>query len=144
MPAVRRLASLFAFLKPASSTDTHADRPGLLLCAEPAYWLYGLLSFCAKACESKIEKANGAPVLRAIMREAPDIEATGRLSTNADSGDVLWTESKPRQAGPPHPPPACLLPSLVHKLVERILFPRVRTPCGRSAQVIIEREGNAS
>ena len=55
----RRLALLFAFLKPASSTDTHADRLGLSLCAEP-------------------------------------------------------------------------------------FFSRVRTPCGRSAQVIIEREGNTT
>ena len=75
----RRLASLFAFLKPASSTDTRADRLGLSLYAEPAYWLYGLLFFCAKACESKIEEANGAPVLRAKDEGgAPDIEATGR------------------------------------------------------------------
>ena len=60
----RWLEPLFAFLKPDSSTDTHADPLGLSLYADPAYWLYGLLSFCAKACESKIEEANGAPVLR--------------------------------------------------------------------------------
>ena len=74
----RRLASPFAFLKPASNTDTKADR-GLSLCAELAYWLYGLSSFCAKACESKIEEANGASVLRAKDEGgAPDTEATGR------------------------------------------------------------------
>ena len=55
----RRLASLFAFLKPDPSTDTQTDPLGLSLYADPAYWLHGLLSFCAKACESKIEEANG-------------------------------------------------------------------------------------
>ena len=61
----RRLASLFAFLKPELNTDMQADPMGLSLHADPAYWLYGLLSFCAKACEAKIMEANGAPVLGA-------------------------------------------------------------------------------
>ena len=61
----KRLASLFAFLKPASTNAKHSDPMGQLLYADPGYWLYGLLSFCAKACESKTAEANGAPVLRA-------------------------------------------------------------------------------
>ena len=123
MPAVRRLASLFAFLKPASSTDTHADRPGLLLCAEPAYWLYGLLSFCAKACESKIEEANGAPVLRAKDEGgAPDTEATGR--TLALMQTVVMSFGRNQSLGKPDLPIHHLhvyFPvQLVHKLVERM------------------------
>ena len=75
----RRLASLFEFLKPDSSAGTHADKLGLALYADPAYWPYGLLSFCAKACESKIEEANGIPVQRAKDEGGtPDIEATGK------------------------------------------------------------------
>ena len=61
----KRLASLFAFLKPASTNAKHSDPMGQLLYADPGYWLYGLLSFCAKACESKTAEANGAPVHRA-------------------------------------------------------------------------------
>ena len=34
----RRLASLLAFLKPASGTDTHADRQGLSLCRTGLCW----------------------------------------------------------------------------------------------------------
>ena len=65
----RRLASLFAFLKPDPNAGTQADTLGPLY-ADPAYWLYGLLSCCAKACESKIEATNGVPVWKAKRREA--------------------------------------------------------------------------
>ena len=75
----RGLASLFAFLKPDPSAGTQADTLGLALYADPAYWLYGLLSYCAKACESKIEEANGTPVWKAKEEGGtPDIEATGK------------------------------------------------------------------
>ena len=75
----RRLASLFAFLKPDPSAGTQADTLGLALYADPAYWLYGLLSYCAKACESKIEETNGVPVWKAKEEGGtPDIEATGK------------------------------------------------------------------
>ena len=110
----RRLASLFAFLKPASGTDTQEDRLGLSLYAEPAYWLYGLLSFCAKACESKIEEAQGAPVLRAKDdggRRTRHRSHRPDPGTNANRGDVLWAESKPRQTGPSYTPPARVVPS---------------------------------
>ena len=119
----RRLASLFAFLKPASSTDANADRLGLSLYAEPAYWLYGLLSFCAKACESKIEEANGAPVLRAKDEGgAPDTEATGR--TLALMQTVVMSFGRNQSLGKPDLPIHHLhvyFPvQLVHKLVERM------------------------
>ena len=119
----RRLAWLFAFLKPALSTDTHADRLGLSLYAEPAYWLYGLLSFCAKACESKIEEANGAPVLRAKDEGgAPDIEATGR--TLALMQTVVMSFGRNQSLGKPDLPIHHLhvyFPvQLVHKPVERM------------------------
>ena len=109
----RRLASLFAFLKPASGTDTHADRLGLSLYAEPAYWLYGLLSFCAKACESKIEEAQGAPVLRAKDDGGtPDIEATGRTLALMQTVVMSFGRNQSlRQTGPSYTPPARLLPS---------------------------------
>ena len=75
----KRLASLFAFLKPASSGTKHSDPMGLSLYADPGYWLYGLLSFCAKACESKTAEANGTPALRARdERGTPALEATGK------------------------------------------------------------------
>ena len=61
----KRLASLFAFLKPASNVAKDSDPMGLSLYADPAYWLYGLLSFCAKACESKTAEANLTSVLGA-------------------------------------------------------------------------------
>ena len=60
----RRLASLFAFLKPDPSAGTQADTLGLALYADPAFWLYGLLSHCAR----KAKEEGGTP----------DIEATGR------------------------------------------------------------------
>ena len=75
----RRLASLFAFLKPDPTAGTQADTLGLALYADPAYWLYGLLSYCAKAWESKIEEAKGVPVWKAKEEGGtPDIEATGK------------------------------------------------------------------
>ena len=119
----RRLASLFPFLKPAPGTDTQADRLGLSLYAEPAYWLYGLLSFCAKACESKIEEANGAPVLRAKEEGgAPATKATGR--TKALMQTVVMSFGRNQSLGKPDLPIHHLhvyfTVQLVHKLVERM------------------------
>ena len=119
----RRLASLFEFLKPDSSADTHADKLGLALYADPAYWLYGLLSFCAKACESKIEEANGIPVQRAKDEGGtPDIEATGK--TLALMQTVVMSFGRNQSLGKPDLPIHHLhfyFPvQLVHKLVERL------------------------
>ena len=33
----------------------------LALYADPSYWLYGLLSFCAKICEAKTTEVGGQP-----------------------------------------------------------------------------------
>ena len=103
--------------------DTHEDRLGLSLYAEPAYWLYGLLSFCAKACESKIEEAQGTPVLKAKDDGGtPDIEATGR--TLALMQTVVMSFGRNQSLGKPDLPIHHLhvyFPvQLVHKLVERM------------------------
>ena len=75
----RRPASLFHFLKSVPSANKQADELGLTLYAEPKYWFYGLPSFCAKACEAKIEEANGRPVQKAKKEGGvPDLEATGK------------------------------------------------------------------
>ena len=119
----RRLASLFGFLEPDPSTDTQTDPLELSLYADPAYWLYGLLSFCAKACEFKIEEANGTPILRAKdERGTPDIEATGR--TLALMQTVVMSFGRNQSLGKPDLPIHHLhvyFPvQLVHKLVERM------------------------
>ena len=46
-----QLAALFEFLRPGEEKTHKADRDELALYAEPTYWLYGLLSFCAKSCD---------------------------------------------------------------------------------------------
>ena len=116
----RRLASPFAFLKPASNTDTKADR-GLSLCAELAYWLYGLSSFCAKACESKIEEANGASVLRAKDEGgAPDTEATGRTLALMQTVVMSFGRNQSQASRPSHLLSACLLSSPTRSQVERM------------------------
>ena len=44
------------------------------LYAEPAFWQYGLLSFCAKTCESKTAEAEGIPALAAARDNTPALE----------------------------------------------------------------------
>ena len=120
----RRLASLFIFLKPEPGTDPYADPTGLSLYADPAYWLYGLLSFCAKACESKTEEANGAPV-QGVKEDGdtPALEATGR--TLALMQTVVMSFGRNISLGKPDLPIHHLhvyFPAqLVHKLVERMI-----------------------
>ena len=36
----------------------------LVLYADPSYWLYGLLSFCAKSCEAKTAEVGGPPIFK--------------------------------------------------------------------------------
>ena len=56
-----QLAALFAFLKPGQETLLGKDGEDLALYADPTYWLYGLLSFCAKSCEAKTTETGGEP-----------------------------------------------------------------------------------
>ena len=56
-----QLAALFAFLKPSQDRLPGTDRDDLALYADPTYWLYGLLSFCAKSCEAKTTETGGEP-----------------------------------------------------------------------------------
>ena len=105
----RRLASLFHFLKSDPSANKQADELGLTPDAEPKYWLYGLLSLCAKACEAKIEEANGRPVQKASQgrrRRAGSRGHRQNTSTNANSSNVLRPQSTPGHARPPYPSPA--------------------------------------
>ena len=119
----RRLASLFAFLKPDPSAGTQADTLGLALYADPACWLYGLLSYCAKACESKIEETNGVRVWKAKEEGGtPDIEATGR--TLALMQSVVMSFGRNPSLGKPDLPVHHIhvyFPvQFVHKLVARM------------------------
>ena len=119
----RRLASLFHFLKSVPSTNKQADELGLTLYAEPKYWLYGLLSFCAKACEAKIEEANGRPVQKAKEEGGvPDLEATGK--TLALMQTVVMSFGRNQRLGTPDLPIHRLhvyFPvQLVHKLIARM------------------------
>ena len=70
------LASLFAFLSPDHPQSTHFDHAELALYAEPAFWRYGLLSFCAKTCESKTAEAGGIPALTTAQENTPALEPT--------------------------------------------------------------------
>ena len=108
--AGERLASLFHFLKTDPSANKQADELGLTLYAEPKHWLYGLLSFCAKACEAKIEEANGRPVLKTKEEgREPDPEATGKIGPDANSSNVLRPQTTPGHARPPDPSHARVL-----------------------------------
>ena len=119
----KRLASLFAFLKPASTNAKHSDPMGQLLYADPGYWLYGLLSFCAKACESKTAEANGAPVLR-----AKDERGTPALEPNSKTLSLMQTvvmsfgrnQNLGRPDLPIHHLHVYFPVQLVHKLIERM------------------------
>ena len=120
----RRLASLFAFLRPAAGAETQEDKLGLALYADPAYWLYGLLSFCAKACEAKIDEANGTPLQRTAKEESgmQDTEATGK--TLALMQTVVMSFGRNQSLGKPDLPIHHLhvyFPvQLVHRLIERM------------------------
>ena len=96
---------------------------GLLLYADPGYWLYGLLSFCAKACESKTAEANGAPAFR-----AKDERGTLALEPNSKTlsltQTVVMSFGRNQNLGRPDLPIHHLhvyFPvQLVHKLIERM------------------------
>ena len=66
-----QLAALFAFLQP-SQEQPQAE---LALYADPTYWLYGLLSFCAKSCEAKTAEAGGEPDFRTSKERKQDSSA---------------------------------------------------------------------
>ena len=92
-----QLAALFVFLRPSEETTQKTDQAELALYADPTYWLYGLLSFCAKSCEAKTAEAGGEPDFRTSKERkqdssAPALEPT-RNSTRA-----------------PHRPCACIFP----------------------------------
>ena len=67
-----QLAALFAFLR-TGEEKTHKTE--LALYAEPTYWLYGLLSFCAKSCAAKTVEAGGAPDFRTSKERRQDNSA---------------------------------------------------------------------
>ena len=56
-----QLAALFAFLKSGPEKLPGKEGEDLALYADPAYWLCGLLSFCAKSCEAKTTETGGEP-----------------------------------------------------------------------------------
>ena len=70
-----QLAALFEFLRPGEEKTHKADQDELALYAEPTYWLYGLLSFCAKSCEAKTAEAGGAPDFRTSKERKQDNSA---------------------------------------------------------------------
>ena len=70
-----QLAALFAFLQPSEEKPQKTDQAELALYADPTYWLYGLLSFCAKSCEAKTAEAGGEPDFRTIKERKQDSSA---------------------------------------------------------------------
>ena len=146
----RRLASLFAFLKPDPSAGTQADTLGLALYADPAYWLYGLLSYCAKACESKIEETNGVPVWKAKEEGGtPDIEATGR--TLALMQTVVMSFGRNLSLGKPDLPihhihvyfPVQFVRKLVARMKTDLLFTEIAPEEGKEYKHNSESETNS-
>ena len=76
-----QLAALIALLKPSQELLPRTERDDLALYADPTYWLYGLLSFCAKSCEAKTTEAGGDPDFRTSKERkqestAPALEPT--------------------------------------------------------------------
>ena len=76
-----QLAALFAFLKSSPAALPDKEDEDLALYADPAYWLYGLLSFCAKSCEAKTTEAVGMPNFKTSKERkkectAPALEPT--------------------------------------------------------------------
>ena len=70
-----QLADLFAFLQPSQEKPQQTDHAELALYADPTYWLYGLLSFCAKICEAKTAEAGGEPDFRTSKERKQDSSA---------------------------------------------------------------------
>ena len=140
----RRLASLFAFLKSEPDATMQEDPMGLSLYAEPAYWLYGLLSFCAKACESKIAEANGTPIVGAKDDGGtPALEATGKTLSLMQT--VVMSFGRNQGFGKPDLPIHHLhiyFPvQLVHKLVERmedLRFTNATPEDGKNTSTIVK------
>ena len=134
----KRLAALFAFLRPALTPSENSDPLNLALYADPAYWLYGLLSFCAKVCESKTAEVNGIPALRAKdERSTPTIEATAR--TLALMQTVVVSFGRNQSLGKPDLPihhlhvyfPVQLAPKLVERMGKlKYRIPRVFVVAG--------------
>ena len=93
--AAAQLASLFAFLKSDQTGDARDDLTGLALHAEPAYWRHGLLSFCAKTCESKTAEVGGVPAFSCKRgRNQSNTRTQQECSvTDADCRHVIWTQS---------------------------------------------------
>ena len=118
-----QLASLFAFLRPEQTDDMHTDPTGLALYADPAFWMYGLLSFCAKTCESKTAEVGGIPAFR-----AKDESATPALESNRNAlslmQKVVMSFGRNQCLGKPDLPiyhvHVYLPVQLVHKLIERM------------------------
>ena len=118
-----RLASLFAFLKPKSANAKHSDPTGQSLYADPGFWLYGLLSFCAKACETKTAEAKGAPALRAKEERAtPALEPNRKTLSLMQT--VVMSFGRNQNLGRPDLPIHHLrvyFPvQLIHRLIERM------------------------
>ena len=70
-----QLAALFAFLRPSEEKSQKTAQAELALYADPTYWLYGLLSFCAKSCEAKTAEAGGEPDFRTSKERKQDSSA---------------------------------------------------------------------
>ena len=70
-----QLAALFEFLRLSEEKTHKADQDEPALYAEPTYWLYGLLSFCAKCCEAKTAEAGEAPDFRTSKERKQDNSA---------------------------------------------------------------------
>ena len=76
-----QLAALCAFLKSGPAEPPEKEGEDLALYADPSYWLYGLLSFCAKSCEAKTTEAGGEPNFKTSKERkkestAPALEPT--------------------------------------------------------------------
>ena len=76
-----QLAALFAFLKPGQEKLLGKGGEDLALYADPTYWLYGLLSFCAKSWEAKTTETGGEPDFKTSKERkqestAPALEPT--------------------------------------------------------------------
>ena len=70
-----QLAALFAFLQPSQEQPQRTNQAELALYADPTYWLYGLLSFCAKSCEAKTAETGGEPDFRTSKERKQDSSA---------------------------------------------------------------------
>ena len=58
-----------------SEKPQKTDQAELALYADPTYWLYGLLAFCAKSCEAKTAEAGGEPDFRTSKERKQDSSA---------------------------------------------------------------------